>query len=248
MESNTAGPVVGERPRLAPVAPMAHMVVLIVAIVGVSLLSANSQHTFAERSGRVVLYAATFAWEWLLAGFVLWGLRKQGVRLREIINARWSSPEIALLDLALAAGFWIVAALVLAGLGYTMGFAEKGNLEAARKALGFMIPGTRLELALWVGLSATAGFCEEVIFRGYLQRQFAALTQNAYAGILLSAVVFGCGHGYEGPKRMLLIAVYGAMFGVLAHFRKSLVPGMIAHAWHDGFSGIVLHVMRLNGG
>src|SRR5205085_544141 len=122
-------------------------------------------------------------------------------------------------------------------LGYALGLGDKGNLDAARKALGFLIPGNAFEVALWIVLSATAGFCEEVIFRGYLQRQFAAVTQRAWGGIVLSAVVFGFAHGYEGPRRMLLIAVYGAMFGVLAHYRKSLVPGMLAHAWHDSFAG-----------
>ena len=45
-----------------------------------------------------------------------------------------------------------------------------------REQLGFLIPGTTLELLVWFCLSATAGICEEIIFRGYLQRQFAAFT------------------------------------------------------------------------
>ncbi len=57
------------------------------------------------------------------------------------------------------------------------------------------------------------------------------------AGALLSAVVFGASHGYEGGARMLLIGVFGFMFGLLAWWRRSLRPGMIAHAWHDALSG-----------
>ncbi len=230
-------------PRHAPVASYVHTLILVVLIVGVSAASADSQHTFAARSGKISLYVTTFIWEWILFGIVWWGMRRRGARVRDLINARWKSPEMALLDLALAAGFWIVAVLVLAGIGVALGLADKGNLDAAKKTIGFLVPGSSLEVALWIGLSATAGFCEEIIFRGYLQRQFAALTQSALGGILLSAVVFGCGHGYEGTKRMLLIAVYGAMFGVLAHFRRSLVPGMVAHAWHDAFSGIMLRML-----
>jgi hypothetical protein len=30
---------------------------------------------------------------------------------------------------------------------------------------------------------------------------------------------------------MILIALYGAMFGILANWRGSVRPGMIAHAW-----------------
>jgi membrane protease YdiL (CAAX protease family) len=232
-------------PRFMPIAPMASTVVLVALVVAVSLLSANTQHKFAAHQGKLPLYATTFVWEWVLFGIVWWSVHRRGVRVRDLVNARWKSPEMALLDVALAAGFWLVAAGVLAGLGYALGLGNKANLDAARKTIGFLVPGNALEIALWVVLSATAGFCEEVIFRGYLQRQFMAVAQNVWGGILLSAIVFGFAHGYEGPRRMLLIAVYGAMFGVLAHFRKSLVPGMVAHAWHDGFAGVMLHVMKM---
>jgi hypothetical protein len=58
--------------------------------------------------------------------------------------------------------------------------------------------------------------------------------------MLASAAVFGLSHAYEGHQRMLLIFVYGAMFGTLAILRKSLRPGMMAHAWHDSFEGVLL--------
>ena len=93
-------------------------------------------------------------------------------------------------------------------------------------------------------MSATAGFCEEIIFRGYLQRQFAAMTNSMLIGVLLSAAVFGASHGYEGVARMVLIGIYGLMFGLLAWWRKSLRPGMIAHAWHDALSGAVLRMLK----
>jgi hypothetical protein len=92
-------------------------------------------------------------------------------------------------------------------------------------------------------LSVTAGLCEEFVFRGYLQRQFTALTRNAGLGIALSALVFGVGHLYQGTLQMLVIAIYGAMFGTLAYFRKSLRPCMMAHAWQDTLSGLALSVI-----
>jgi hypothetical protein len=113
-----------------------------------------------------------------------------------------------------------------------------------RKQLGFLTPGSHLELAVWFCLSATAGFCEEIVFRGYLQRQLAAFSKSTLIGVLLSAAIFGVSHGYEGAARMLLIGIYGLMFGLLAWWRKSLRPGMMAHAWHDAFSGVVLRMPK----
>jgi hypothetical protein len=38
---------------------------------------------------------------------------------------------------------------------------------------------------------------------------------------------------------MIFIGVYGAMFGVLAHWRRNVRPGIIAHAWHDAMVGVI---------
>jgi uncharacterized protein len=88
-------------------------------------------------------------------------------------------------------------------------------------------------------LVITAGLCEEVIFRGYLQRQFTALTQATIGGIVIQGIVFGASHGYQGWKYMLIITVFGIMFGLLAHWRRSLRPGIISHVLQDGVGGLL---------
>jgi hypothetical protein len=183
------------------------------------------------------------AWEWILTGFVYLGIRKR-VRLRELIGGRWATIEDFVRDLGIAVGFWLVAVAVLGAGAKLLHLDQGGRAESMRQQLGFLIPGTSLELFVWCCLSITAGICEEIIFRGYLQRQFAGITRSMLTGVLLSAVVFGAAHGYEGGPRMLLIGVYGLMFGLLAWWRKSLRPGMIAHAWHDAFSGAVLRMLK----
>ena len=39
--------------------------------------------------------------------------------------------------------------------------------------------------------------------------------------------------------RLRLTAIYGALFTLLALWRKSLRPGMIAHAWTDIVGGLL---------
>jgi hypothetical protein len=36
-----------------------------------------------------------------------------------------------------------------------------------------------------------------------------------------------------------LLAFYGLLFGLLTHWRGTVRPAMIAHAWQDSFIGIV---------
>src|SRR5436305_558859 len=79
---------------------------------------------------------------------------------------RWTPKQFAL-DILLAALLW-------AGWGYTS--------ELIKRAIGVvdnhvapLRPQNTLEVALWIAVSITAGICEEIVFRGYLQRQLGAL-------------------------------------------------------------------------
>jgi hypothetical protein len=228
----------------APVAPVWHTVLFLVIVIGFAALSARSQGQMIQKHGRVSAYVTTMVWEYLLVGYVVWGARKKGVTLRELVGGKWKSVEDFLLDVAVGVGFWITAALVLAGLSFALGLGSPTQVEQAKKQLGPLLPQTGLELGLWFALSATAGFCEEVMFRGYLQKQFRAMTRSSAAAIVLQGMVFGIAHAYQGGRRIILIGMYGALFGILAAWRKSLRPGMIGHTMQDSFSGIVFRLLK----
>jgi hypothetical protein len=68
------------------------------------------------------------------------------------------------------------------------------------QATHLLAPQGQFESLLWIALAVTAGICEEIIFRGYLQRQFVAWTRGAPIGVLLSAALFGAGQIYQGCK------------------------------------------------
>jgi membrane protease YdiL (CAAX protease family) len=219
-------------------------IAFLAVLLAISFSGAGTQHRMT-RSGRTSLYLITIGWEWLMTGTIFIAIRRHGRTIRELIGGRWKSVEDFLLDIAIAAMFWIVSAAVLVGVAYAMGMNRPENLERARNATGFLMPQSNLELALWPVLTLTAGFCEEVIFRGYLLKQFAALTRSAWLGMALSSIVFGLSHGYQGPKLMFVITVYGMMFAILAHLRRSTRPGMMAHAWQDTLAGLARHFLRM---
>lgn len=223
-------------------APWWHTVILIAVLLLASVNGTRGKHPLAAEN-KVLQYLWSMAWEWMLVGFVWLGTGKR-IRLRDLIGGRWATVEDFFLDLVYAGAFWMCALAVLGMGAKLMQLDQAGKIEAMRKQLGFLTPGTNLELALWFCLSTTAGFCEEIIFRGYLQRQFAAIGNSMLLGVVISAVVFGASHGYEGTARMILIGIYGLMFGLLAWWRKSLRAGMMAHAWHDALSGAVLRILK----
>jgi hypothetical protein len=222
--------------------PYWHTAVLLLVLGGFSLLNAESDHGIHSGHAPVRIYLSTMIYEWLLTGYVWWGLRRSGLTLRELIGGRWESVGNFLFDIALAFFVWFGALLVIAVAAFAMGMS--GSIDDARKQIGFLAPQSGLEVVLWICLSATAGFCEEVLFRGYLQKQFSRLLRNRWIALVMVSILFGLGHGYEGAQRMLLIAVLGLAFGLLSLRRKSLRPAMMAHTLQDTISGLLLRALR----
>jgi membrane protease YdiL (CAAX protease family) len=233
-------PATTEKKLLAPIWHTALLIVIMLAnsYLTASFLAAHRQSHPANTGPRTWDYAFTIAFELFLLGLVWIGLRLKKATLRQLIGGRWNTPEDFLIDLGIAIGFWFVSAAILVALAYALGQADTRQINEMKERLGGLIPQSGQEVAVWVSLSIIAGFVEEIIFRGYLQQQIGILAGNAYAGLIVSALIFGAGHGYEGTRNMIRIFVFGALFGILAIWRKSLRPGMIAHAWQDALAGV----------
>ncbi len=216
------------------IAPAWHTIAVLLVLLGVSLAGSRVElpAIFASH-GRVPRYLLAMFVEWATVAFIWWGLSRRGVRLSALIGGSWARPVHVLRDLGIGIAF-----VVIFGFGLTQALSYL--LKAVQPpALRAMMPQTPLEMVLWVLLSMTGGFCEEVIFRGYLLRQFSVLTRSLVGAIVLQAIVFGLSHGYQGWKLMSVIAVYGACFGWLAHWRRSLRPGMLGHALQDTTAGLL---------
>jgi len=227
-------------PPVRSIAPLWHTLLLIIIMLGISALGANQERQALSHSARVSMYLLTMGVEWLTVAFAIWGIRKQNrISVRELIGGKWERPEDFLLDVAIAVGFLLVSFLVLGGMAIALGLNKQ---TADVQKLSFLAPRGALEIFLWILVSSTAGFCEEVLYRGYLQRQFTSWTKLAWVGVVAQGLIFGGSHAYEGGKRMLLIAIFGMMFGIVVLLRKSLRPGMMTHTAYDVIAGIALSV------
>ena len=190
--------------------------------------SPKSQHTSA-----VPLYLSLIVMEWALLRYVWAGVRSpKGGGLLELVGGRWNSWRDVLRDVAIAAPFWVVWEGAAKLMNFLLGPSHLESVDA-------LLPQSLVEILLWFALSISAGICEEIIFRGYLQRQFGALTGNNAVAVIMQAILFGAAHAYQGWKPVVVITGLGALFGVLAVRCKTLRPGMIAHAWADINSGFL---------
>lgn len=222
------------------VAPLWHTVALVALFLLLALGGA-----YFQRQGRahpemlqqhpnvVPLYLSLIAMEWGLFVYV-WraGLLRTGTKLSELIGGRWTNAKDILVDVALALGLWGLWRLLDLAWVHWHGYAHAASIQT-------MLPQRALEILLWIPVSISAGVCEEFVFRGYFQKQFEAFTHSKWIALLLQALLFGVSHGYQGIEACVKISIYGSLFGLLALWRKSLRPGMMAHAWSDILSGIL---------
>src|SRR5579871_1276336 len=171
-------------------APAWHTAALIIILLTNSFLTALGlgKHPIdpAKPHSNISEYLGTIALQIFLVLFIWVGLRLKKFKMRDLIGGKWSSPESFLLDIGIALGFWFAALLILTGTAFALGLTGSDHLHEMQRRMGGLIPNTRTEMGLWLAVSMTAGFAEEIIFRGYLQRQIAALFGNVPVGVLIS--------------------------------------------------------------
>ena len=136
------------------------------------------------------------------------------------------------IDLAIALPFWVLWEATARLAQFLLG-------DNHAKTVQVLLPQSWLEIVLWVALSVSAGVCEEIVFRGYFQKQFQAMTGSLTLALVLQALIFGAGHAYQGVKQIVVISVLGLLYGILAAWRNSLRPGMIAHTLSDVVGGLL---------
>ena len=201
-------------------------------------ISFNSpQHTRALVKFCVFLLA--FEWMWF---FIAWiGILRFGkVTFAQVVGGSWKRTSRVLLDLGLALG--VLTTLLVLG---TVLQQFLSRYEASSAPLRSMVPQNTTEALAFLLTALTAGFVEEFVFRGYLQMQLTALTGSVTIGSILQIFLFIQGHYFQGWIRLIPVGVFGLLFTLLALWRKSLRPGMIAHGLGDGFVPIMFFVKLL---
>ena len=217
------------------VAPWWHTV-LVVALIGLSSVQSAMNHglpgfQLPGLDTRLSGYLCVIVMEWVLVLFIWLAMKSRGISMRSLIGGRWATAGSFFKDLGLGDAFTLVGIVVIGAISHLIG----GNTG---KIVAGVLPKTVVELVVFLALSMTGGFCEEFIFRGYLMRQFGAWSGSWIVAVIAQGVAFGLAHGYYGVA-MIAVATYGCMLGLLAHWRKSLRPGIIAHTLQDTLGGVL---------
>ena len=179
-----------------------------------------------------MIYGSVF--EGFLFSFLLLGLRLSGISVSEIINMRWRSRESAKWSLK---SILLLVTLFALSLVITLSVAPDSQSRSSLPS-----PRNALDLAIALVAASTVGFVEELIFRGYLMRQFEIWTGSILLSAIVQSTLFTVAHGYHQTVATLSQTfLTGLIFAWGASRYRTLAPVMVAHAVIDASLIIIVY-------
>jgi membrane protease YdiL (CAAX protease family) len=237
-----AAPNPDMRERPPQIASWKHLAGFLLIGTGIVALGVLAQHSAAGggvgatagQLGRhdqaIHVYLTAIVMDWALLYYCWAGVHRSVGTLTTLSGGRWTSWKSVAVDAGIALTFWVVWEGAAYGVHWLLG-------SSSAKSVDSLLPQSVPEILFWIATSVTAGICEEMAFRGYLQRQLNALTGNVAFAVVGQGLVFGLVHFYQGWKNVIVICVLGVLYGALAAWRRNLGANIILHAWSDVWSG-----------
>jgi membrane protease YdiL (CAAX protease family) len=191
--------------------------------------SARRQRRAGDPGARRRRYRRTVIIEWSLAVVaLLLVLAAPGLDLGDL-GSRW--PRASAYTLVGALGF-LLSVGMLAGLRRRV---DRGAGVVAPAEVTALLPRSATERRSFAWLALTAGFCEELLYRGYLLAVAVAVAPalGPWRLVLVSALAFAVAHTYQGVAGMATAGVLGAGFAVLFLGSGSLLLPVLYHVLID---------------
>jgi len=182
---------------------------------------------------RLVLYASTIAFQWLAVAIVAWrawAYRYSAWQLGLVIPDR---QKIAVVSIVGAATIATLQWFNLRRVG-RMPVESRGPLQAVAERI---LPQSSIELLPYLALAITAGICEEFLYRGFTMAVLAHGGLQTWSVVLVSALLFGLAHSYQGRGGMIMTFVVGIVLGLSRIGYDSLVPAVLWHGAIDVVAG-----------
>jgi len=133
---------------------------------------------------------------------------------------------------ALAFFFWtaILTCVSLAALGLVVWLELMGWWSPEPELVRALIPRTREE-KIWAVLviAPTAAVCEEFLYRGFLLAELSQRLHSVALAAVLSSLVFGMAHTYQGLNGIARAALLGFLLAIPVIRLGSVFPSMASH-------------------
>jgi len=182
---------------------------------------------------RLALYASTIGFQWIAVAVVAWRARAHGFTASQLGLTIPDRTRILVASIVGAATIAILQWLNLRRAG-RIPVEARGSLQAIAERI---LPQSTVELLPYLALAITAGLCEEFLYRGFAMAVLAHVGLQAWAVVLLSSVLFGLAHSYQGRGGIIMTLLIGLVLGISRIAYDSLVPAIFWHSAVDVVAG-----------
>lgn len=183
---------------------------------------------------RLVLYASTIGFQWLAVAVVAWRAWVHGYTAEQLGLTVHDKTKIMVASFVGAAMIAVLQWFNLRRMG-RLPITARGPLQAIAERI---LPQSMIELLPFLALAITAGLCEEFLYRGFAIAVLARLGSPAWMAILISSILFGLAHLYQGRGGFFSTLVIGTVFGMGRIAYDSLVPVIFWHGAVDLVAGV----------
>ncbi|MCD6286888.1 MAG: CPBP family intramembrane metalloprotease, partial [Anaerolineae bacterium] len=163
--------------------------------VGIAILILSSR----PETRTLTRYAIGIAVEVALAGLAFLFMRAE--RLDLVATARLRKPQLREVGLAILAvpGLWVAGVLLNLLSALVLGYTTPATPS--------QYPSTLLEaVAMAITTMFVAPLCEELMFRGYVQRAYER--RNVWVGVAVGGIIFALFHlRFQGAPALLPVAI-----------------------------------------
>jgi membrane protease YdiL (CAAX protease family) len=182
---------------------------------------------------RLALYASTIAFQWFAVAVVAWRAWAHGFTAAQL---GLTVQDRTLILVASVVGAATIAAFQWLNLRRVgkLPLEARGPLPALAERI---LPQSTMEMLPYLALAITAGLCEEFLYRGFAMAVLLHVGLQAWVVVLLTSVLFGLAHSYQGRGGMVMTLLIGLVLGTSRIAYDSLVPAIFWHSAVDVVAG-----------
>jgi uncharacterized protein len=182
---------------------------------------------------RLALYASTIAFQWFAVAVVAWRAWAHGFTASQLGLTIHDRSRILVASMVGAATIAALQWLNLRRMG-KIPIESRGSLQALAERI---LPQSGVELLPYLALAITAGLCEEFLYRGFAMAALVHVGLQAWEVVLISSVLFGLAHSYQGRGGIVMTLIIGTILGTGRIAYDSLVPAIFWHSAVDVVAG-----------
>ena len=187
-----------------------------------------------EPGERLSLYFSTIVFQWIAAAVAAWRAWAHGYTAAPLGLTIPGRFKLFAITTCGAVAIFALQWLNLRRMGRSTS-PLRGPIQALAERI---LPQSAMEVIPFLALALTAGICEEFLYRGFGMAAIGRAGLPSVVVILLSSVLFGLAHLYQGRAGFVSTMVLGILFGISRIALGSLLPVIVWHVAVDVVAGI----------